>query len=118
MPNPFIHIELQTQDPSQAKTFYAALFHWRFEDVPGLDYAMINVGDGTGGGLMRAKSPDAPSQWIPFIAVDDARATTDRVAALGGRVLKGPCEIPGYGWYSVIRDPTGATFGVWTREGR
>lgn len=116
MPNPFIHVELQTRDLDKAKTFYAALFDWRLEDVPGLGYTMIEVGEGTGGGMMQAKSPDTPAHWIPFIAVDDVRATTDRVIALGGRIHKGPSEVPGYGWYSVITDPTGAMFGIWKPE--
>jgi predicted enzyme related to lactoylglutathione lyase len=113
MSNPFIHVELQTQDLTKAKAFYAALFDWRVEAIPGMNYAMIEVGEGTGGGMMQAKSPDAPSQWIPFIAVDDVHAAVERVRALGGSILKGPADVPGYGWYSIITDPTGATFGIW-----
>jgi len=115
MPNPFIHIELQTQDLAEAKAFYATLFGWRLDDLPGLRYTMIEVGEGTGGGMMQAKG-DGRSHWIPFIAVSDVQGTTRRVAALGGSVLKGPAEVPGYGWYSVLSDPTGATFGIWKPE--
>jgi predicted enzyme related to lactoylglutathione lyase len=118
MSNPFIHIELQTQDLTSAKAFYTALFDWRFEDIPGMNYVMVEVGNGTGGGMMQAKSHDVPSQWIPFIAVDDVRATAEQVRALGGTIRKGPSEVPGYGWYSVITDPTGATFGIWKPEQR
>lgn len=116
MSNPFIHIELQTQDLATARAFYAALFAWRLEDVPAMSYTLIRVSDGTGGGMMQAKSPAAPSQWIPFIAVEDVAAVTEQARAHGGRVLKGPAEVPGYGWYSVIADPTGATFGIWRPE--
>jgi predicted enzyme related to lactoylglutathione lyase len=116
MANPFIHIELQTQDLATAKAFYAALFDWRLNDIPGMRYTMIEVGEGTGGGMMPAKSPDGPSQWIPFIQVDDVHETTEQVRALGGRILKGPAHVPGYGWYSVMTDPAGATFGIWKPE--
>lgn len=116
MPNPFIHIELQTRDLAKAKAFYTALFDWRFDDVPGMGYSMLDVGEGTGGGMMQAKEPKSSSQWIPFVEVDDVHGTTQRVRMLGGTVLKGPAEVPGYGWYSVITDPTGATFGVWKPE--
>ncbi len=118
MPNPFIHIELQTQDLAKSKAFYSTLFHWRLDDLPGMAYTMVEVGDGTGGGMMQVKSPDAPSQWIPFVAVDDVRATTQQALALGGSILKGPAEVPGYGWYSVVADPTGATFGIWKPDRR
>ncbi len=116
MPNPFIHIELQTQDLAGARSFYAALFDWRIEDLPGMQYAMIEVDEGTGGGMMQAKSPEARSEWIPFIAVENVSDTTERVRALGGTILKGPAEVPGYGWYSVVADPAGATFGIWKPE--
>ncbi len=116
MPNLFIHIELQTQDLVRAKSFYTALFDWRLEDVPGMKYTMIEGGEGAGGGMMQAQSPEAPSQWIPFIEVEDVPRTTERVQALGGTILKGPAEAPGYGWYSVMADPTGATFGIWKPE--
>jgi predicted enzyme related to lactoylglutathione lyase len=116
MPNPFIHIELQTQDLAKAKAFYAALFDWRLDTLPRMTYTMIEVGEGTGGGMMQAKEPSAPSLWIPFIEVDDVHGTTERVRTLGGTVLKEPAEVPGYGWYSVLTDPTGATFGIWKPE--
>jgi hypothetical protein len=116
MPNPFIHIELQTQDLVKAKAFYSALFDWRFDDIPGMKYTMVEVGEGTGGGMMQAKEPGPRSQWIPFIQVDDVHGTAERVRALGGMILKGPAEVPGYGWYGVIADPTGATFGIWKPE--
>jgi len=34
MANPFVHVELNTTDPTKAKTFYGSLFNWKMEDVP------------------------------------------------------------------------------------
>jgi hypothetical protein len=47
MANPFVHVELQTQDPAKARGFYKGLFDWELQDTPGMDYTMINVGQGT-----------------------------------------------------------------------
>ena len=41
-----MHVELHTQDPERAKKFYKDLFDWKFEDVPEMDYTIINVGEG------------------------------------------------------------------------
>lgn len=43
MPNPFMHVELNTTDVGKAKSFYTALFDWKLEDVPmsDRDYTMI-----------------------------------------------------------------------------
>ena len=113
MPNPFVHVELQTKDPEKSKKFYAGLFDWKLEDVPDMDYTMINVGDGTGGGMMKNPVPDMPDNWFPYILVDDIAASTKKAQALGAQICKDMTEVPGMGWFSVITDPTGAIFGLW-----
>lgn len=44
MANPFVHIELHAQDPEVAKKFYRELFDWKPEDIPNMNYTVINVG--------------------------------------------------------------------------
>lgn len=61
MANPFVHVELMTTDVAKAKDFYGKLFDWKLEDIPGMDYTIINVGEGTGGGMMKTVQPDSPS---------------------------------------------------------
>jgi predicted enzyme related to lactoylglutathione lyase len=64
MPNPFVHIELNTTDVDKSKAFYGKLFDWKLEDVPmgdGTTYTMIGVGEGTGGGILKNPMPGAPS---------------------------------------------------------
>ena len=34
MANPFVHVELQTNDPARAQQFYTSLFGWKLQDVP------------------------------------------------------------------------------------
>lgn len=116
MPNPFVHVELNTTDVAKAKSFYGELFDWKLEDVPmgpGGSYTMINVGEGTGGGLMKHPVPGAPSSWLAYVLVDDVRAATDKARALGATIAKDVTEVPGAGWFSVIVDPTGAALGLW-----
>lgn len=52
MGNPFVHVELSTTNIAAAKAFYKALFDWRLNDMPDGDYTMVEVGEGTGGGMM------------------------------------------------------------------
>ncbi len=53
--------------------------------------------------------PDVPPHWSVTFGVDDADATAERAAELGGEVLLPPFDAP---WVkmTVIRDPQGATF--------
>ena len=53
MANPFVHVELHTHDPKRAKKLYAELFDWKLEDFPEMNYTIIKVGEGTGGGIMK-----------------------------------------------------------------
>ena len=116
MPNPFVHIELQTKDLDKAKKFYQSLFDWKLEDMPmgdGMSYTVINVGEGTGGGMMTNPAPGTPSHWLAYIDVADIDATTQKAKSLGATVVQPKTEVPGMGWFSVIIDPTGAAVAFW-----
>jgi len=116
MPNPFVHVELNTTDLKKAKDFYSKLFSWKLEDMPMGDmgtYTMVNVGEGTGGGMMKNPVPGAPSTWLAYVLVDDVAAATKKAKSLGATIMKDVTEVPGAGWFSVIADPTGAHFGLW-----
>jgi len=113
MANPFVHAELQTQDPAKAKSFYQGLFSWELQDAPGMDYTMINVGQGTGGGIMKNPMPGAPSHWLAYVLVDDVAASTAKAKSLGATILKDKTEVPNFGRFSIIQDPTGAILGLW-----
>jgi len=115
MSNPFVHVELMSNDVGQAKSFYGKLFDWKFEDMPMNDtnYTMIRVGEGTGGGLMKNPIPNAPSSWMAYVLVDDIKSATSKARSLGANVMKDVTEVPGAGSFSIITDPTGAMLGLW-----
>jgi predicted enzyme related to lactoylglutathione lyase len=121
MANPFVHVELHTSDVAKAKAFYGALFDWKLEDVPmgPESYTMIDVGsDGTGGGMMKLPMPGAPTAWMAYVDVDNVADATKKAKSLGGTIIKDVTEIPGYGAFSIIADPTGAVLGLWTSARR
>jgi len=113
--NPFVHVELNSTDVNKAKTFYGKLFDWKLEDapMPGGTYTMIGVGEGTGGGMMKQMIPGAPSSWLAYVGVDDIEAATKKAKSLGATIMKDVTEVPGFGWLSIIVDPTGAMLGLW-----
>lgn len=117
MANPFVHIELQTKDLAKAKDFYSKLFDWKLEDIPapegGPPYTMINVGEGTGGGMYANTDPNVPPHWLAYVGVDDIEASTRKAGELGATVLQDVMTIGDYGRLSVIMDPTGAVIAMW-----
>jgi predicted enzyme related to lactoylglutathione lyase len=112
MPNPFCHIELNTTDLAKAKTFYTKLFDWKLDDVME-GYTMINVGKGTGGGMMTNPMPGVPSFWLSYVEVDDINAATKKAASLGATIVRDVTEVPGFGSLAILQDPTGAALGLW-----
>jgi predicted enzyme related to lactoylglutathione lyase len=113
MPNPFCHVELNTTDVKKAKDFYSKLFDWKLEDMPGGEYTMIRVGEGTGGGIMKNPIPGAPSFWLSYVLVDDIQAATKKAKSLGATVMKEVTPVADYGEFSVLQDPTGAHLALW-----
>ena len=116
MANPFVHVELATTDIDKAKAFYQSLFSWQLQEMDmggGMSYTMINVGEGTGGGMMKHPVPGAPSAWLAYALVDDVRAATAKAQSLGARVMRDVTEVPNAGSFSIIIDPTGAALGLW-----
>lgn len=113
MANPFVHIELHTKNVAKSKKFYTSMFDWKMEEFPGMDYTIIKVGEGTGGGMMKNPMPAEPDNWLPYILVDDVAASTKKARSLGAAIAKDITEVKDMGWFSVLVDPTGAAFGLW-----
>jgi predicted enzyme related to lactoylglutathione lyase len=120
MGNPFVHVELVSTDVGKAKSFYGKLFKWKLEDVDmgDMTYTLIKVGEGTGGGLLKNPTPDGHSMWIAYVKVGDVKKATARAKSLGAKVKKDVTEVKGAGLLSIIKDPTGATLGLWEPKKR
>jgi hypothetical protein len=78
-----------------------------------MDYTIIKVGEGTGGGMMKSPMPDAPPRWVPYILVENISESTEKAKSLGAGLLVDVTEVPGMGSFSMFQDPTGAAFALW-----
>ena len=117
-PGAFSWNELMTPDPEAAIAFYAALLGWRTQTMPmpGGDYHVVKVGDVSVGGVMaipsEPKAGSMPPSWSSYETVADVDATAHKAIELGGKVVRGPQDIPGVGRMAVIADPQGAALNV------
>ena len=116
MSNPFSYCELHTNDPAGARAFYGALFDWKLETqkTPWGEYTEIKTADGPEGGLM--KSQDGGSHWLTYVRVADLVSSTAKARQLGAKVLQEKVEVADVGWFSLLQDPTGATFAMWEKK--
>jgi uncharacterized protein len=127
---------LNTRDVEGAKSFYGSVFGWEALGIGGGGemWRLPGYGDflaqrdpelhervaqsGAPAGFedvvatlhpIAEDQPDVPAHWSVTFAVDDADATAERAAELGGQVVVAPFDAP---WVrmTVITDPQGATF--------
>jgi predicted enzyme related to lactoylglutathione lyase len=111
--SPFVHLELNSPDFDQAKSFYKTLFGWEFTDMdmgPAGVYSTFKPADGPGGGLF--SMGDAPRGWLAYIGVDDIDAATAHARSLGATIHVDSQEIPHVGWMTVMDDPTGCRVAI------
>jgi predicted enzyme related to lactoylglutathione lyase len=113
--------ELMSRDPQSSARFYEEVARLRV--VPAGEgaenYWVLLSGSQPVGG-MTGNHPGTevwPSggpegHWVGYFASDDVDSASDKAVALGGQKLVGPLDIPGVGRVAVMRDPDGATFGL------
>jgi uncharacterized protein len=111
---------LHTPDPEGAAMFYGALFGWTTE--PFGEATMFRLPGFVGGepeqpvsrevvAVMTPAGDGEPVRWDVGFWIADADAAAARAAELGGAVVAGPYDSPGFR-EAVLADPTGATFTV------
>lgn len=107
--------ELGTRDVRAANAFYANVFGWQSEAMPGapLDYHLQKINGDMVAGIMEMpeEAGDAPPYWMVYFAVEDTDAAIAKAQELGGSFLNGPIDTP-YGPMAVLADPNGAVFSV------
>lgn len=127
--------ELWTTDAPGAVEFYEGLLEYRSREIASRleDVAEGEYGEAVAEGDLpvvffamyadekpRAGIHQLPGEgvphWLPYVAVSDVAAATERAAELGAEVLLPP-EAVNNGEAAILVDPTGAPFGVqqWPR---
>jgi len=112
-PGMFCWDELHTKDTASAMKYYAGLFGWTTKVTEGpMKYWHWMSGGKDLGGMMMLTMPTVPPNWLSYIAVSDVDASTAKVKTLGGKVMMDPRDVEKVGKFSVVQDPTGATFAL------
>jgi|SRR5918997_1212060 predicted enzyme related to lactoylglutathione lyase len=117
-----VHFEIPADDVARAKEFYGSIFGWQLQDMPEMDYTIVQTTavdenqmptapGAINGGLMR-RSGETPTPVIT-IDVESIDRSLEQVEAAGGKVVRPRTEIPGMGAFAYFTDPEGNTLGLW-----
>lgn len=120
----FCWTELGTTERDKAEKFYSRLLGWESTPPPLrtrsgqlIDYVLLQIGGLYVGGMypmFRAQRKQGTRpQWLSYVQVADAAATTAAARKLGASVLAGPLDVFDLGRMTILRDPQGALFGTW-----
>ncbi|WP_336204800.1 VOC family protein [Nonomuraea sp. LPB2021202275-12-8] len=99
--------EVNSPDGQAADAFYATLFGYEREQVPGgVDYSVYKSGGRPVCGRLRMDEhwEGVPSHWMIYFDVADMDAATARVTELGGEVPVPPFDSP-FGRIAVVAHP-------------
>ncbi|HEX4386104.1 MAG TPA: VOC family protein [Myxococcales bacterium] len=110
--------ELLTTDRNKAFSFYSQIFGWQKLDEQDLEpmgtYLVYGIGDRQMGGIVTktAEMLALPTAWIYYINIGDLDEATKRAVANGGKVTRGPMEVPDGSHVAHLIDPQGAEFAL------
>lgn len=116
-PGEWVWSSLITSDPDTDAAFYQTLFDYEVFELPADEgaqhfmlasdnYARVSVNS------LPANKPNIHPHWLNFVRVEDAVKMTEKLVALGGRVLVEPRADRHGGKVAVVADPLGAPFGL------
>jgi predicted enzyme related to lactoylglutathione lyase len=111
MGRPVVHFEIGCRDSVKTADFFARLFDWQMQAMG--PAAMINTGADTGIQGHITSLGHEPHHYTTFyVQVDNVQSYLDKAAALGGKTVVPPVEIP-TGTFAWFADPEGNMIGLW-----
>src|SRR5262245_54307042 len=108
-------VDLGTPDVTASHAFYSAVLGWQFIDQ-GPDfghYTFCTRDEHPTAGIAPAMSPEQPTVWTTYLAVENADKTAELITANGGTIVVAPMDVAEQGRMAIAVDPTGAGFGLW-----
>ena len=115
--NSICHWEMPSTDFDRSRVFYEALFGWKTQAMPEMDYMLFEVEGGVGGGFTKVDVV-TDAGVIVYIRVEDIPAVLAKVPGLGGEILeeKTPVAAGEFGYIGIFRDSCGVRIGLWSKE--
>jgi len=124
--NSVVHFEIYEDENGKLRQFYTSLFDWTIQQMPGVDYGLIQTVEtdekgmpskpgGINGGIMK-RPPGYEGAWINYVNVESLDASVERAQKLGAKVMKGRSAVPGMGWFAILSDPQGNPFALWQSD--
>ncbi len=108
-----VHWELMGPDGAAQKDFYAGIFGWNLEAVPGFGHYYMTSGDETGiGGAIGEGNEHMPNYQAIYVEVPDIDAHLAKIEEAGGKTVVPRTVIPDTVVFGMFTDPAGNLVGL------
>jgi predicted enzyme related to lactoylglutathione lyase len=108
------HTDLASSDPAATKAWCERVLGWRFQPsfpVPGGgEYHLFAYSDEGGGGIRPVNPPELPGS-LPYVHVEDARASFDKAIREGAEEMLAPTRVMEGVTVAIVRAPGGVPIG-------
>ena len=115
-PGSIVHVEFHVKEPKKLEKFYASLFGWKFQEVPGINYSLFEAPSGPGGGIGGLQPGNWQAGLINYILVISIDEYQEKIKKAGGKIIMPKSEVPGQGWFTVFEDPSGTRMAIWQQN--
>ena len=120
--NPVVWFEIYVNDMARAVAFYEAVFQSKLSEMPtpgdepmemmSFHADMESVAAASGALVRMEGFPGGGSSTIVYFQSSDCSLEEGRIAAAGGKVLRGKTSLGEHGFMVLGEDTEGNTFGV------
>jgi hypothetical protein len=116
------HFDVHADDVERARTFYASVFDWQFEDWGPPEFYRVRTGSandpGVGGALQKRHEINGTRMtgYMCTIGVEDIDTTMKAVEQAGGKLVSEKYHIPTVGWLVHFVDTEGNLAGAMQYE--
>ena len=124
MDHTVVHFEIPSNDVAKLRKFYENVLGWKITKapMPGVEYwniATVPTDEkgmlqrpGVNGGLYPRTTDMKEAPQVNYISVENIDKYTDLVTKEGGKILVPKKQIPTIGWFAIVADPEGNSFGL------
>jgi predicted enzyme related to lactoylglutathione lyase len=114
MSSPFVWFHHNGHKSRETKKFFESLFSWKASEGPaGMTMLAAEESPFAAVGSKQERYGDH-DEWVPFVAVGDVEAATQRAVSLGATLIREKSRGPA-GEFTVVRDPGGAALALWKK---
>lgn len=123
-PGTFVWHDLLTPDAEGSIAFYGALFGWTIREkqvLPGITARIFHSGDQPVGGCVQMSKAEIaegwPPHWTQYVCVESLDEAMGRAVEAGGKLAHDAIDVPGWGRFTFVTAPGGATCALWQKLG-